>query len=92
MKTTKVYPKRVCPICLGMFTPNTKKHKFCNSCRKNRRWAIRQYQNGIMTPNPKANVALHSMCAEIEAYNKKHGTNLTYGKYIQYKNAGWLED
>ena len=88
----KVYPKRVCPICLGMFTPRTNRHKFCDECRKNRRYEIQLYRAGLLKPVPRENVKLHAMNAEIEAYNKKHGTCLTYGKYIQYKNAGWLEE
>lgn len=90
----KVIPRRVCPIpgCYRMFTPNTKNQKYCDFCRKNRRYEIEQYRNGTINPNPKANADIHKMNAEIEAYNKKHGTCLTYGKYCQMKNAGWLEE
>lgn len=89
----KKFPKRVCPICLGMYTPRAKKQKYCDECSKNRRYEIRLYVEGKLRPIGKdGNDKLHAMNAEIEAYNKKHGTCFTYGKYIQYKNAGWLED
>ena len=32
------------------------------------------------------------MIAEIEAYNKKHGTCLTYGKYVHDKAYGRLKE
>ena len=90
--TTKVIPKRICPICFRMFTPNTKHQKYCAYCGKHNKYEIKLYAAGLLKRPYRENEKLHKMNAEIEAYNKKHGTCLTYGKYIQYKNAGWLED
>lgn len=87
-----VRPKRVCPICLGTYTPKTKHQKFCKECRINRRYDIELYRAGLLRPEPKENEKLHAMQAEIEAYNKKHGTCLTYGKYLHLKTYGLLAD
>lgn len=92
-KNKKILPKKVCPICLGMFRPRRPDHDYCDECRKNRKYEILLYRNGKLRPICNDNMdALHDMNAEIEAYNKKHGTCLTYGKYVQYKRAGWLEE
>ena len=89
--TTKTYPKRICPVCLGTFRPRNNKHHYCDECRKNRKYDIHLYRNGLLRPICKDNMdALHAMNAEIEAYNKKHGTNYTYGKYIHDKTYGRL--
>ena len=87
----KVRPKRICPVCLGMYKPNRNDQKYCNECRENRKYEIRLYQSGNLRPiGHDAMDALHAMNADIEAYNKKHGTCLTYGKYVHMKTYGLL--
>ena len=36
-------------------------------------------------------IPLHVIQAEIAAYNKAHGTNISYGKYVMMKERGMLE-
>ncbi len=42
-------------------------------------------------PKREAKDKLSETVIEIEEYNKKHGTNYTYGRYMAAKEHGWLK-
>lgn len=88
--------KKVCPICLKVFTGTKPNSKYCDFCKKNRPNDIKEYvkaeylKKQKMKKVPKE--SLTQVLRDLEAYNKKHGTHLTYGKYVQMKTLGQLEE
>lgn len=73
-----------CPICYGKFQ-KAGFAKYCPDCRENRKDEIEAYQEEQkalkeMQKRPTENNH-EEIVAEIEAYNKLHGTKLSYGQY-----------
>lgn len=95
----KVLLKKVCPVCLCVYQQRSHNQKFCNDCLEHRPRDVKRYRYEM---RKKANQqyndiyfgqkGIHTVNAEIEQYNKKHGTCYTYGKYIHAKTYGLLEE
>lgn len=95
----KLLPKKICHLCLCTYQPNAINQKFCNDCLEHRPGEIRRYRHKIQE---KKNIienneyygmrGIHTVNSEVEEYNKKHGTSLTYGKYLHAKTYGLLEE
>lgn len=85
----------ICKICGKEFECINEKTKCCSErCREehkrrfNSEWKRKQIE---LRNKPKVRKsALSAMTAEIARYNKKHGTNLSYGKYVMLKERGEL--
>lgn len=86
-----------CPICEEDFKKSKHNQKYCNDCLENRKYEIYKYaaqqkkikeerkarQEGIKT--------IDQVIAELEAYNKKHGTCISYGKYVEMMYLGQVK-
>lgn len=81
----KEYTKK-CDICQKTFTSKRSITKYCPSCRvigkrkkeNERKLAIKEEQ--IKKSNREKN--LNNTLAELRKYNKKNGTNLSYGQFV----------
>lgn len=69
--------------CCGRKIPNTR--EYCNeSCRKagEEMWLKQMRRQASKKSDP-----MYITLAEIDLYNKKHGTRLSYGQYIAMKGV-----
>lgn len=67
-----------CKVCFTRFTSTSRHSEFCsvecsNFERENRNRRYRR--NRTLEP-------ILKICREVEAYNKAHGTHLSYGQYV----------
>lgn len=64
--------------------------KYCDSCRKERRRSAgREYKIKCKCKSF-SNKTLDETLSDLRAYNKRHNTRLSYGKYIAERNGGRL--
>lgn len=88
--------KKVCPICMKMFERRNANQKYCDFCKKNRPDDIKEYVKAEYLKKQKNKTvpkeSLTQVLRDLNEYNKKHGTHLTYGKYVQMKTLGQLEE
>ena len=85
---------RTCPICKGEFVPVNGTHTYCKDCRANRKDDIAQYLADLTAKKKKKKPVVKSVmeiCKDLEEYNRKHGTLLSYGKYIEKLENGTLK-
>ena len=76
-----------CEVCLKTFTTKRSNAKYCPCCRdigkkkqeKARKLAIKEEQKFKKT-NRERN--LNKTLADLRKYNKKYGTNLSYGQFV----------
>ena len=86
-----------CLICGERFYNFTYNSKYCPDCHRKYDKEIdsekhkRAYAIKINAPPPTA-MALRAEIREIEEYNKRHGTCLTYGQYKHLKKEGKLDE
>lgn len=68
---------RRCSLCSAEF-PGGPRAKYCPECR-------RELRHSIASARPKSTPkrSIGEIVAEVTAYNKEHGTHLTYGKYVE---------
>lgn len=81
--------KYCCEICGTVIHSQGKKRVLrCETCLKRER-SKREREN-TSSPYRKytSNAELHSKAHEIEEYNRKHGTDYSYGKYQSLKFLG----
>lgn len=79
MGRVKKDPKPIqkeCEFCGGMFTAFSRQTKYCPECRDPASRECAAVKKG----NP--NKALFALLRKIDKYNGKHGTYLSYGKYV----------
>lgn len=95
----KKLAKKICPVCLFTYQPHMHNQKFCNDCLEHRKSDVKKYRLKLKQEADQkykdiyfGQRGIHNIVAEIEAYNKKHGTWYTYGKYVQAKTYGLLEE
>lgn len=62
-----------CAECHKVFRNPDENEKFCPECNKIKEKKKRK---------PKANKSLYQVMKDLAKYNKKHGTRLSYGKYV----------
>ena len=81
----------VCKNCGRTFILPVKR-KYCDECRdminaQNRRNAVKKYKSKPLRKKEKISETelLRHEIAELEAYNKAHGTCFTYGQYKNLK-------
>lgn len=79
--------EKVCSVCgkpitiaLGDYP-----YKMCPECREKHRAKGRARYQARKKLKRHGNDKITALTAEIEEYNKKHGTRLTYGKYVAMK-------
>lgn len=92
--------ERICENCGGIFQGGSGAVKYCPKCKplmKQRDKEIhkqnREFLNAQRTNRRHATQSLakvNAILREIDAYNKRHGTHLSYGKYMALKYAGRL--
>lgn len=91
-----MFEKKVCPICLRSFEVGNSNQKYCDFCKKNRPNDIKEYVKREYLKKQKKKTlpkeSVYQITRDLEAYNKKHGTCLTYGKYLAKKLLGQLEE
>lgn len=77
-KTKTVIYRHICKVCGARFTSNSRHSEYCSSeCSAYDRSAKRHtYRRNESIE------AILRICREIEAYNKEHGTHLSYGQYV----------
>ena len=63
-----------CEECGKVFRNPDENERFCPECKKIKYKKER---------NSKADKSLWAVMRELEKYNKKHGTMLSYGKYVE---------
>lgn len=90
---------RVCPVCFREFTIERGSQKYCSHCLKHNIEEVRLYQRNMKNLKKLkkkqadgCQAKLIQDAAEIEAYNKKHGTHLSYGQYKTLKLFGMLKE
>ena len=92
----------ICKWCNGEYTPTTHNQKYCHECltlhgreiksmyeRNSRR---KRKKKLAANQPPKKYKTINDIVREMVAYNKKHGTHLTYGKYVEKMTLGLLKD
>ena len=73
--------RRICIECGKEFYSISPKAKMCSKeCKRARQFKLKQSR---VTQKPKK--TLDELLAEINEYNRTHGTHLTYGKYQEMK-------
>ena len=84
---------RICPNCFATFIPHATNQKFCPDCRDYRMDEIKKYREKQRREKEarKKRESIDAVCEELEAYNRKHGTLLSYGKYIALRESGRLK-
>ena len=70
--------KHVCSVCGVRFTSTSRHSEYCSAeCSEYGREQKRRAYRKSRSLEP-----LLSICREIDAYNKEHGTRLSYGQYV----------
>lgn len=94
---------KTCVLCNAEYYPNMHNQKYCHECLKYRKREIwREYEHSSRKKKKKRRAVLkarstpsksiNEIVREIKAYNEKHGTHLTYGKYVEKMALGLLKD
>ena len=77
---------RTCTQCGKEYYTNSPRKRICKKCEKvNRAENIRKTNElyKVYTPRKKAKFkSIYQVIRDVEKYNKEHGTNLSYGKYV----------
>lgn len=89
----------VCPICKIEFTPVNHTQRYCKDCRANRGKEIAKYladeRYKRKYKEEKRRIfgqkSIFDICKDIDEYNRKHGTHLSYGKYVGMMETGTLK-
>lgn len=89
-----------CKCCGKIFLTTAGNAKYCIDCRyDNKKRNTQKWRDGtkITVKKEKFKQEFHSKTlderlADIRAYNEKHGTRLSYGKYMTLLHFGKLED
>lgn len=70
--------KHICKVCGARFTSTSRHSEYCSTeCSEYGREQKRQSLRRSQSLEP-----LLKICREIDAYNKEHGTRLSYGQYV----------
>ena len=84
-----------CLRCYGEFESKTHNAKFCVDCRhivqkeRSREAMRRKRKAGTMAGDlPTVSGSINKILRDMAAYNKKHGTQLSYGKYVEMVRKG----
>lgn len=77
----------ICPICGKTFTSTANVVKYCSKecCNEMTR---RRGREKTKAKSMKKNTSLDERIKALNAYNKKHGTNLSYGKFMSLPGVG----
>ena len=90
-----IFGTKICPICLKAFDMHNRNQKYCKFCHDHRKDDIKEYQRKKREKEERQKAHAYgdiwSITREIKEYNKKHGTSLTYGKYVMQKSLGQLK-
>lgn len=89
-----------CKCCGEIFLTTASNAKYCIDCRyENKKRTTQKWRDGtkLSVKKQKFKDEFHSKSldetlADIKAYNEKHGTRLSYGKYMTLLHFGKLED
>ena len=87
--------KKNCKHCGKAFKTDRKKVVICTECKKaNKRKLDNERNSAYKSPKleikrkAKTYISLFAMVKIIEAYNQKHGTHYTYGKFVSALEQG----
>lgn len=90
--------KRVCRTCKKEFYTDMETAKVCPKCKKDteirKRERKRQELKSIKPRKykpKKLDLPLHKVMALLVKYNSEHGTNYTYGQFVQALNNGSIK-
>ena len=92
MAKSKKQFKKKCEVCHKSFTAQRSTAKYCPSCRvkgNNKKRRENQKVQKAEETRIKADKEkyLDKTLSDLRKYNKKNGTNLSYGKFVAMKNA-----
>lgn len=88
--------EKICKKCKKVFNASNKRKIYCDTCKKivakeNKQRSDKHQQEKRNRKKKKKTVdTLVESNREVVEYNKKHGTNLSYGKYYGLKRIGKL--
>lgn len=88
-----------CSWCKKDFQPTAANQKYCHDCRTKHGKEIKAYYEAtrirkrrVLKVKPLPKKTIPDIVRDIMAYNKKHGTHLTYGQYVGKLQMGTLKD
>lgn len=80
-----------CQNCGGEFVARSKHAMYCVDCRPimQRKRADKKRAEAKKTVKPLCETqSINAVLCELDTYNRKHGTHLTYGQYETLKRVG----
>ena len=84
-----------CAYCGIEFTARYETTKYCKHCRQKKSAETRARNKAAKGPDvykPQSdNASIIVLLRKIARYNKEHGTNLSYGKYVLMMSQGKAE-
>ena len=88
---------RLCPICHDEFEPSKHNQVYCHDCLDNRRAEIRKRTDAARKKRRYKRSLTHTknleeILEDLNEYNERHGTYLSYGKYVSKLENGTLKD
>ena len=96
--------KRICAICFGVFVIGNANQRICDECKEYRPELVAEYkkerdrlshaarQEKRKAAKTKRTTPINKIVVDINEYNKRHGTLLSYGKYVALMEMGKLKD
>lgn len=88
---------KLCPICHEEFEPVKHNQIYCHDCLDNRMTEIRRRTEAARRrKRAKRKLSytktINDIVEELNDYNERHGTLLSYGKYVSMMENGKLKD
>lgn len=82
--------EKTCALCGKLFIAKSNNAKYCVDCRyKGGQLKIKQLR--AARKKRKIHKSLNDIMWDLAEYNKKHKTNLSYGKYVQLLESGEIK-
>lgn len=87
-----------CKWCNKDFQPTKANQKYCHDCRTKHfreikaSYDVTRRRHRVLKVDPLPKKTLTDIVRDILAYNKKHGTHLTYGQYVGKLYTNTLKD
>ena len=86
---------KICAHCGVEFSAKYETTKYCKHCRQKKSAETRAKNKAAKGPEvykPQSdNASIIVLLRKIAQYNKEHGTNLSYGKYVLMMSQGKVE-
>lgn len=76
------YERKTCPFCGYSFMQDHPNQKFCSDRCEDAYGRNRYRTSRLDCKQTRPNSKLFEILQELNQYNKEHGTNLNYGKFV----------